>query len=258
MHKSEAYIKKNFLIGDNLSAAVISTTKLDNINSQTLCNHLYHDAASYLYSAIISIGDAMHGIKNNYYSWASVKLYYSVFYAIRAILSTKKTCLFYIGTKPYSIHVSNGESARKENGTTHKVIYTIYERLYPNDPVFTQLIDMSKPLNWLMNQRENSNYKNARFLEPETPEIYKKIIINMRNNIEGYIKNENYLYTFDKDHSILSLPIHIVIEAIDAYSSLMTSHITADEATFLSSLFNEIDGAYSLQEKIRSLSHGKN
>ena len=58
------------------------------------------DAADYTFSSLVSLADALSGIRQGFFSWSTVKLYYSVFYALRAFLAVN---LFASSTKVASL-----------------------------------------------------------------------------------------------------------------------------------------------------------
>jgi hypothetical protein len=66
----------------------------------TLRNCLQDDGGNSLYSAAVSLADALRGLREGFYTWATVKLYYSVFYTARCELALRNTALFYIGGNP--------------------------------------------------------------------------------------------------------------------------------------------------------------
>lgn len=243
MHQAQNYIRTKFLTGDSISPAIIDATTLSSIQRSGLASCLSEDSAAYLYSAIVSYADAMNGIRGGYYSWATVKLYYSVFYSLRSILSSDDVCLFYIGAKPYSIHVEDEGKAKKESGNTHKVIIKMYESSYQYDPIVTQQIDMQNPLAWLAEKREQCNYKNARFFEPSIPCYYNKIMNDLSVNVRVYFQDLDFLYAFDKDHAIIALPTMIIKKAIDKYSARF--NMPHEDVHYLSGLFDALEGDYS-------------
>ncbi|QMS91012.1 hypothetical protein HUN01_26775 [Nostoc edaphicum CCNP1411] len=84
-HQAQAYIQT--LLPATSSKIVIESRTLSKSEERVLLNSLKSDAISYIYSATISVGDATIGINKQLFTWATVKLYYATFYALRALLA---------------------------------------------------------------------------------------------------------------------------------------------------------------------------
>ncbi|MGR5262924.1 hypothetical protein ACPV38_02840 [Photobacterium damselae] len=214
LHKANDYIRHHIIVGDDNTVTsntavvgkVFTTQQLTAINVELIV-----DAKSYLYSSVISFLDALQGVKAGFYSWPTVQLYYSIFYALRADLAFNNNCLFYVGTKPYSINVSNDISPRKEKGNTHKVVLDMFKKNNPGHVLLSQDIDMTSPFEWFIYNREFCNYKNPKFSEPITPSYWKMIEQHgIRNCLRDYFSDLIHLRTFDKDHAIVAYPYQLI------------------------------------------------
>lgn len=152
MHNSQHYLVSCvYPAGANASAIVNSPLSQQQAGQLVVC--LEKDACDYLHSASISFGDAISGIGRQLFTWATVKLYYSVFYALRARLALHNICLFYSGSKPYTVHGQAGALAKKEKGQTHKIVLNLF-RVYGIDAyMLSQPIDLEDPLEWLTRLR---------------------------------------------------------------------------------------------------------
>ncbi|MCP4699349.1 MAG: hypothetical protein GY862_21255 [Gammaproteobacteria bacterium] len=242
MHKSQNYIRASILPGTP-SASDIESRVLNGPEAKLLLNHLHNDAAGYLYSATVSLGDAISGIRNNLLTWATVKLYYTTFYALRAFLAFDGVCLFYIGTKPCSIEARSGNVAKKENGSTHKAVMNIFSIHAPSHFLLSQKIDSEQPLSWLINRREEANYRNARFCEPGIPKHFEKIVeLGIRNAIQCYMKDSLNLLLFDPEHAILSYPLMVLQCSYIEFRKFDTLNYTEREYKYLRTLLRDQDG----------------
>jgi hypothetical protein len=206
MHQAQNYV-------DNHVKALSPGTKINvlTLNSSQasgLAQALKLDAADYAYSGVVSIADAVQAVERSLYTWATVKLYYSVFYMTRALLAAHGTALIYENSKPYSWSSVAGAVPIKRDGPTHKVVLSSFKLVLPNSPLVSQMIGLKEPLEWLMERREEVNYKNSKFSEPDAPEHFNFIAKNgIRRSISAYVKDSKYLYAFDPEHAILALPI---------------------------------------------------
>ena len=81
MHRAQRYFDTIINPSGNSPAGVV----LNPSTAGTLEIELAEDAKSYFYSAVVSVGDAIQGIQREMFSWSTVKLYYAVIYALRAI-----------------------------------------------------------------------------------------------------------------------------------------------------------------------------
>ncbi|HLN23136.1 MAG TPA: hypothetical protein VK558_04045, partial [Patescibacteria group bacterium] len=169
--------------------------------------HLKLDAKGLLYSSTLSFLSAIEGAQGASFSWAIVKLYYSCFYAARSILASNDACIFYSGTKPYSINLAPGASPKKENGVTHKVVWTLFSREFPNNILLNDVDGMAAHA-WMTRLRETANYKNAKFPDPLVPEAFSFLDSSgVGATLTAYHTDTVDLFTFDRDHAAVAFPM---------------------------------------------------
>lgn len=187
---------------------------------------LNSDARGLLYTASVSFLSALEGIQTAQFSWSAVKLYYCCFYAARSILASNKFCLFYSGTKPYSVLLGSGNKPRKEDGTTHKVVWKIFSREFPMNTLLNEIEGMAAN-SWMAKIRETANYKNARFPDPLVPDFFAILDSKgMDRTISEYINDTSFLYALDPDHAAVAFPLECVRQARNA---LQRSYIELDD-----------------------------
>jgi hypothetical protein len=252
MHRAQWYFDTVINPGGNAPAGIA----LNPLIAGTLELELAEDAKSYFYSALVSVGDAVQAIQHEFFSWATVKLYYAVFYALRATLAAHKYAVLYhvVGQKgtPYRLRAASGEAPVKLSGNTHKVILQQYASYFPAVPMVTQLIGIDKPFEWMMERREEVNYKNAKFHEPAAPLFFKKIASEkMRHLLLAYINDNSSTFAFDPDHAILALPIAAIQAANAALSARVPPAVLSEDDTkFLSQLFRDRHGEISCARQL--------
>jgi hypothetical protein len=186
---------------------------LSYIDCVSIDKYLSDDGACVSYSALVSVGDAIRGIEAGFYSWSVVKLYYSVFYSLRALLAFSHVAVFYVGTSPFWVLVRPGERPHPGgSSSSHKVILELFRGQFKSSPLLSQSIGFDDPLRWLQNQRETVNYKQAKFSEPGVPPLFTAAnqSKSIRTLISAYMKDN--LYAFDPDHAILAYPIAVLKE----------------------------------------------
>jgi hypothetical protein len=92
---------------------------------------LVEDARDAIYSGVLTIGEAAQGLDRRLFTWATVKLYYSVFYLTRAMLGVNGIALFYVNGKPYVWTAKAGALPVKSSGTTHAAVLKAFEEFMP-------------------------------------------------------------------------------------------------------------------------------
>lgn len=245
MHKSQSYLV-DYIYRENLSANAVSSHTLSEIEARILQLNLREDACDYLYSATVSLGDALCGLTRGLFTWATVKLYYSVFYTIRARLALKGFCIFYIKTNPYSIYSAASQQAQKEKGQTHKVVIKLFERKRIDDFMLSQPIELEDPVNWLMKRREDANYKIARFTEPCIPKHFIKLVdFGVRESCQAYLSDKSGRYMFDPDHAMVAYPISLIDRAFSEFHNENLSVQNNDSISFLNGVFSDKKGPFS-------------
>lgn len=245
MHKSQSYLV-NDIYQENSPANLVQSHILSELEAEKLQLNLREDACDYLYSATVSLGDALCGLNRGLFTWATVKLYYSVFYTMRARLAFKGFCIFYIKTSPYSISSVPGKQAQKEKGQTHKVVMQLFRNNNIDPFMLSQPIELKDPIDWLMNLRENANYKIARFAEPEVPKYFMKVKkFGVRRACEEYISDTSTLHLFDPDHAMVAYPISLIRRAFSEFQRENLSIQKKESKSFLNELFSDKKGAFS-------------
>lgn len=238
MHKAQHYIAHNVFNTSNTIHIPLNAVHASRIESE-----LSNDSVSYFYSSVVSYADAIKGIQSNFYSWAIVKLYYSIFYAFRSILASNKSVIFYIGTKPYSLTCQPGATAKKESGNTHKVVISFFEQKFPSHILLSQDINLMSPCNWFIEKREEANYKLAKFTEPTIPQCLENTAkYSLRSLLGFYIDDKTHIHTFDKDHAMLAFPLKLIQFAQKDLSSLNQFYLLDEDVNFLKNLVKDSQG----------------
>lgn len=207
---------------------------------------LQTDASNYLYSACVSIGDALQGLERSLFTWSTVKLYYSTFYLLRALLALSGRALVYDGSKPRTLHCKGGEKPTVLNGPsrgTHQLVISYFEKSFPSSPLLSQDISTEKPFTWLMHRREQANYATSRFEDPNCPTHFGSIVrVGVRKATAGYVADSTYLYAFDPDHAMLALPIEVLKMTLSHPRVNIAPNTSVDSRRFFRSLYADRAG----------------
>jgi hypothetical protein len=162
-----------------------------------------------------------------FYSWSTAKLYYSVFYAFRAILASKDHALIYEGAKPRHIEAIPGGQCKKMKGTTHEAIIKLFDGVLRQHWLLSQEIDLMSPPAWMLHLREHANYKRGHFWEPSCPPHFLKLERHgLRRSIGAYL-DDNTL-AFDVEHAAVAYPLNAILHARSG-----VTHINDEDAAFI-------------------------
>jgi hypothetical protein len=207
------------------------------------------DATNYLYSACVSIGDALQATERSLFTWATVKLYYSVFYMLRSLLALSGKVLLYDGTKPKTLTIRAGETPAVLGGSvrgSHQAVIQYFSRSFPASPLLSQDIVGEFPFKWLMLRREEANYGAGRFVDPICPAHFLAITrFGVRRATSEYINDGSYLYAFDPDHAILALPIEVLKLVLTHPNLDLSANTDDDSQRFFRSLYSDKSGPIS-------------
>ena len=242
MHHAARYIE-DVVFSQQTSPSLICAHVLHGHQVTLLMEKLAKDSYSYMYSSLISLAEGIRGIGDGQTTWATVKLYYSAFYAARCMLALEGKCFFYIKRKPYSVVIQPGKSPAKERGQTHKIVLKSFEDAC-SDPLFvSQPIENQSAVEWLMAKREEANYIRAKFTEPTPPRHVGRIMESgVRLAISAYLASGSESLMFDPDHAILAYPLRLVRWTISEIKRSGNWAVSPEEKKYLMALFRDKKG----------------
>lgn len=239
--------------GGKLKRSLGQLAPLNHIQAAELEQNLNLDAENFFFSAVASFGDAVRGLDSGFYTWSTVKLYYSAFYTARAFLALRGICIYYDGSTPFLIESEPGALIRtppngSKNNTTHGLVLNTLKNTPSSLSRFleSQHIEGEHPLDWLEEKRNNANYKNIRFLEPDIPSHMKAIfILGIRKATLGYLNESSEHLIFDPDHSIISLPLYMLKKTREELNRIETETFTDEEVSWIKKIFKDQSGQIS-------------
>jgi hypothetical protein len=93
-------------------------------------------------------------------------------------------------------------------GTTHKAVLNLFGEAFAGDQLLSQPIAGEPALEWLTSRREEANYKQGRFLDPDVPAHFVQVTqLGFRRAINAYLAEPSLLYVFDADHAMVAFPL---------------------------------------------------
>jgi len=211
---------------------------------------LLADAQSLYERSLLSFSSALLSIQKNTIGWALVKLYYSVFYSVRCTLALRQHCL--IRNKCwYHLDLSNiGGKPQKLTGdkyrNDHDTVLNLYIKLFHvGDFVLSNNIDGLNPFDWLMEIRNDSNYRSAKFSDPDWPASLvsnsSKISLDELENLWRSVKDDaSSVRVFQPDFAWLAIP---AMQLKTATNELKIRGVTWQNPAPLQTHFSEIISA---------------
>ncbi|MGC1275995.1 MAG: hypothetical protein WBC44_20000 [Planctomycetaceae bacterium] len=206
------------------------------------------DAGDYYWSACISVVDGLRAVDAEFFTWSTVKMYYAVFYALRALLAWDGVTVFHVGTTPYWAKATAGAFPVWVPGIgTHQAVLACFRTLNPNSDFVTQPIEFADDgLAWMLEKREDANYNVSRFSEPAIPGYYASIAkLGVRKAVGAYLDPKSGVTPFDKDHAVVAFPIAVLAAAAAAANARGGAIVSEDELAFLKRKCRERDAALS-------------
>lgn len=182
---------------------------------------LSKDALDYFYNGIVSFSEGIDSIFLNRFSWATVKLYYSVYYMLRASLSCRGHALLQC-KGIYRLHLKENEVPYKaaKHKSTHEGTINHYIDLFSSDDkLLSNTIDSKISYIWMKDAREIVNYRAVSFQEPNYLGIWEKYAEALRdgslNELLLKIQDDmEYIFCFQEEYAVAGIPIKRVAATI--------------------------------------------
>ena len=208
---------------------------------------LIDDVRDYYFKGILSLYEALVSYEERRFSWPTVKLYYSTYYFLRAEMLIRNTILIRPsnGGALYRLTLSSGNQFikpnSKANNSDHKGTIYHFETLYKSvDPLLSNQINGVNSYDWMIASREQVNYKERIFNEPSSPSFWNgtNSLLKVSGSLDAllsiYINDNQYAYTFQNDHAILSIPLKRLLLTCDAFTTYgISSLLTNSQVDFI-------------------------
>lgn len=179
-------------------------------HATSLQTALVDDADRLSQIALASLFEGARGVIDRRTTWATVKLYYSAFYAIRARLMLNNVSIFYLGRSPHVLEARAGAITGRRGGNSHTVAIEEFLQRMSTDITLSQDIGGTCSLRWLEEKRNSASYKSAPFVDPVTPVEYRRFTSKPRSHFQAYLGADASLYAFDPEHAMLAYPIYML------------------------------------------------
>lgn len=225
--RSQLLFESIFTIGSNrpfqqIRKDVYQNTAISQQQAHALHLCLRSEACDLYFKALVSFSEAYTRLSHQSYTWPTIELYYSVFYATKAFLCVYDFALLRAERRLFYIKAQPNEKFTKCNSTTdHKAVFEIHNKIFPNDYLLSNHIDGKSAYDWLMDKREDVNYRDRVFREPEAPEFWETIeqelsLGTIEQIVDKLATDVQGLYCFQPDYAVLSIPIKRIENTVNA------------------------------------------
>lgn len=206
------------------------------------------DASGTFFKALLSIVEALEGLTRGGHSWATVKLYYSVFYLLRCKMIAMGHVFFKCAGTIYSVELkknaipierSKGKFAGNDVRGDHKTILATYiAHLGARDILLTNKIGSESVFEWMMSAREDVHYRKPTFSEPVSGLFYGDLFTEagLVLWINKYLNDPHVIYCFLAEHCCLATPLVLARAALTEHLARFTDPpLTPDQGQHLQS-----------------------
>ena len=182
------------------------------------------DSVSFYFNSLFSFLQALKSIKEKSYSWATVQLYYSVFYSCKAILGFDQIGIIRKnGLNKLEIKVGEKAKGFKQDND-HKQTIKCFMTTYPDSFILSNKIGDQTFFEWIQDAREITNYRQQVFLEPRVHGFLQTIIDRIKNS-GSYLDLLNHysanwaIYCFQEESALIAGPYYLLTEVFQKYKS---------------------------------------
>ena len=185
------------------------------------------------YAAVVSYAEALSSIKSGSISWSIVRLYYSCFYSIRALLLLNKVVPFNYDAEML-LDISNENFIRGGKSTHHwnwNSIRTI-SRLASSWFAST---DSQESYEKLREHRINVNYTHA-FTDPSFHLCLVSGEADLGKRFRSYRDDSAFFYTYLADHMAIAYPTKLLF-GLDESMQNMSINLESDKVAHIKKIW---------------------
>ena len=176
---------------------------------------LVQDADALYIKALQTFSQALAGMHCKEFAWTIVKMYYSVFYAMRCELHASSVVAVKNGSIFYTSNIVgatfNSIQEKGSHQTYIKLRKTLPASVISHDTLLDNDIEAGVDVySWMCTNRERVNYHSKHFADPEPDDVLTKVYNNyvLTHKLTDLLNvyESDLLYCFDTDHATISVP----------------------------------------------------
>ena len=186
------------------------------------------------YAAIISYAEALKGINHGSISWSIVRLYYSCFYSIRALLLLNKIIPFNGGDEMLLDVL--GTALLKGGRSSHHWNWASLKKVSRLSSTWFISADSQDAYGKLREHRENVNYTHS-FTDPNLHQCLPIGLTDFAKRFRAYRDDSAFLYTYLSDHLALAYPTKLIF-SLDADMRAASICLPAEQIDYIATIWS--------------------
>ena len=175
------------------------------------------DMITYFYKAVLSLAEGLACVSRKNYTWATIKLYYSTYFGLRAALLSRNYVLVRALRYIYYFEITPGAAFQTpQENTDHGATIEVYQQIFgSSDFMCMDEIDGMSLLSWFKNCREIVNYKDEEVHDPEVSDLWRYIDQEMDKTslvtlVDEFI-NKKHESCVSNDTAVMAIPINRIL-----------------------------------------------
>lgn len=188
------------------------------------------------YSAVVSYTEALSGLKYGSASWGIVRLYYSCFYSIRAMLIASGILPFNGGAEML-LDTSKGEYIKGGRSSHHWNWASIKSTSVKGEWYCSN--DSQSAYEALREHRENVNYTHG-FTDPNLHACLTTQEVDLGRRFRAYRDDDKFFYTYLPEHLAVAYPTRLLFH-LDKILKSKSLAITEERSEHLKSIWKMKD-----------------
>ncbi len=219
----------------------LQTRTLSQPEADSLRTAAAEDARRYLYNGCVSFLAAMQSFHKQEAVWTVTKLYYAVFYMMRAALCRSNFIVFHVPKGTSTVHtqftlsiLQGSKPEVSDTPSTHKLVAKLFKDA--GYPTFMKNLQIggADPVQWLLHQREYWQYRCGRFPDPEFPDALAGLdAAKLPLLLETYAGDATGAYMSDPGHALIALPFRMLHWSMAAASFVMEGVVDEEDIKHL-------------------------
>lgn len=176
---------------------------------------LLQDATSLYLKSLLTFTQALEGIVCKEFAWPIVKMYYSVFYAIRSEFAASGVVVVKCGQLFFTKNEAGASFSKIQNHGDHQTYISLKGKLpvsaIARDSLLDNKIVEDKDVYmWMCDNRERVNYRMKNFTDPEPDEVLDTVYhtyfehVKLSEMLDAY--ERDLIFCFDTDHATIAVP----------------------------------------------------
>lgn len=203
---------------------------------QEIIDRLPDAVLSSAYAAAVSYAEAMAGLTRGAASWGIIRLYYSCFYSIRAMLLASGIVPFN-GGKEMLLDTSQGKFLKGGASSHHWNWPSINATPLKGEWYFSN--DSQLAYKTLREHRENVNYTHG-FTDPNLHTCLMPQVTNLGRRFREYRDDSEFFYTYLPDHLAIAYPTRLIFQ-LDAILKSKALPLSEERSSHVKSVWKITD-----------------